>query len=159
MSGALGRSLVLVLCGVLAACGGDRTAADHFREGEELVMKGEFDQAIAAYQKGLELEPGSAVGHNLLGMAYRFKYNAVRTAEWKEKELAEFEKAVASDSTFWPAYVNLGATLFYMGKKAEATPHFRRALDLYPDNPEREELEKLISQGTGDPEEVSPDSN
>lgn len=156
MSEGLARSLVVFLCAFLAGCGGESTAADHFRKGEELAMKGDYDQAIASYQKGLEAEPHSAVGYNLLGMAYRFKYNSVRSEDWKEKELSAFRQAVASDSTFWPAYVNLGATLYYMGREAEAAPCFQRALDLYPGNPEREELESMIEKGSA---EAPPDSN
>ena len=87
------------------------------------------------------------MGFNLLGMAYRMKYNTLRAAEWKEKEIGAFRKAVAADSTYEPAHINLGATLYYLGNKTEAAPHFRRALELNPDNPEREQLEQFILEG------------
>lgn len=157
MSAGFRSGVLLLVLGWVLGCGRADTAADFFRRGEEQALKGEYDQAIAAYEKGLEMEPESAVGHNLLGMTYRFKYNTIRSSEWKEKELQAFERSVACDSTFWPAYVNLGATLYYMGRAEEAAPCFRRALELYPDNPEREQLEALIAKGETSPAPPGPD--
>jgi tetratricopeptide (TPR) repeat protein len=137
---------VIVL--LLPGCG-TKTVQDHFREGEQQVAAGKLDEAIASYEAGLELEPGSAAGHNLLGMAYRLKYNALRSSEWKEKEIVAFERAEAADSTFWPAFINLGATLYYMGNPEGAASHFERALALYPQNPERAQLEAMIREGAG----------
>lgn len=130
---------------------GAKSAQDYFRKGEQLATAGKLDDAIEAYQTGLEMEPGSAMGYNLLGMAYRLKYNALRSTQWKQKEIAAFEQAELADSTFWPAYVNLGATLYYMGNAHDAAPHFIRALTLYPQNPEREKLEAMIREGQGEP--------
>ena len=161
-SGTMSRLFPLVLVVLVAGGCGAKTAQDHFREGEQLVTAGKLDEAIAAYQAGLELEPGSAMGYNLLGMAYRLKYNAFRSSEWKQKEIAAFERAELADSTFWPAYINLGATLYYMGNPEGAASHFRRALVLYPQNPEREQLEAMIREGSGQPppdsESAAPDS-
>jgi tetratricopeptide (TPR) repeat protein len=138
---------------LLAGChgGSAKTAQKYFDQGAERFQDKDYDQAIAAYLKGIQLEPASAVGYNLLGMAYRWKYNAVGASMWKEKEIDAFRKAVAADSTFYPAYINLGASLYYMGSKAEAAPYFERALVLYPENPERPALEKMIREGGGTP--------
>jgi tetratricopeptide (TPR) repeat protein len=136
----------------------DKTAQDHFRKGEQLVTAGKLDEAIAAYEEGLDLEPKSAMGYNLLGMAYRLKYNALRSSEWKEMEIDAFQRAEEADSTFWPAFVNLGATLYYMGQREEAAPHFVHALALYPQNPEREQLEAMIREGSGVPPPAPADS-
>jgi len=137
------------LAGVLFAtgCGKGQSAQSYFDEGAEQFQDGHYEQAVAAYEKGLEMEPRSAVGHNLLGMAYRMQYNTVRAAEWKEKEIEAFRTAVDCDTTYWPAYINLGATLYYLGRKEEAAPYFRTALDLYPENPERAQLEGFIAEG------------
>jgi tetratricopeptide (TPR) repeat protein len=152
--GAWARALApLALAAVLAACGGAPSAQSYFDAGARKFQAKDYDGAIAAYQQGLRLEPRSAVGQNLLGMAYRFKYNAVRDSQYKEKEIAAFEAAVAADSTFVAAQINLGATLYYLGRKAEAAPHFRRALELQPDNPEREQLEGFIREGGLEPPE------
>lgn len=138
-----------VLLGGLAVsgCGKGKSAQSYFNLGAERYGEEDFEGAIAAYQQGLELEPRSAVGHNLLGMAYRMQYNTVRSAEWKEKEIAEFRTAVECDSTYWPAYINLGASLYYLGRKEEAAPWFETALVLHPENPERLQLEGFIEEG------------
>ncbi len=146
------RVLGTLALAALAACGGgDKSAQKLFDRGAAHYAKRDYDRAIADFQEGLKLEPNSAVGYNLLGMAYRWKYNTVRAGEWKEREVEAFRLAVAADTTFWPAYVNLGASLYYMGKKREAAPLFNRALVLNPDLPDREELEKFIREGGAEP--------
>ncbi len=143
-----------VLLGILlAGChgGSAKTAQKYFDQGAERFQDKDYDQAIAAYLQGIRLEPTSAVGYNLLGMAYRWKYNVVRASMWKDKEIDAFRKAVAADSTFYPAYINLGASLYYVGSKSEAAPYLERALVLYPENPERPTLEKMIREGGGTP--------
>jgi tetratricopeptide (TPR) repeat protein len=152
VSGAAAWLPALVLALALAACAKSApTAQSYFDEGARLFQSGDYDAAIAAYERGLLLEPRSAVGQNLVGMAYRFKYNAVRDSRYKDKEIAAFEAAVVADSTFAPALINLGATLYYLGRKPEAALHFRRALAVNPDNPEREQLEGFIREGGLEP--------
>ena len=136
-------SLVVLL---LAACQQNQ-AQDWFERGADAYQEGRFAEAVEAYQQGLDLEPESAVGWNLMGMACRMQFNQIRSEEWKRKEEQAFKKAVAADSTFWPAQINLGATLYYQGKPREAAPFFKRALELNPDNPEKERLLEFISEG------------
>ena len=137
----------MVLLLALLGCSGGQSAQSYFDLGAERFQNKEYDEAIAAYRKGLELEPTSAVGHNLLGMAYRWKYNTLGVVEWKEREIEAFRQAVVCDSLYAPAHINLGASLYYTGKKAEAAPFFERALSIYPDNPERGQLEQFIREG------------
>lgn len=152
VSGAAAWLPALALALALAACAKSAPSAQScFDEGARSFQSGDYDAAIAAYQRGLALEPRSAVGQNLLGMAFRFKYNAVRDSRYKDQEIAAFEAAVAADSTFAPALINLGATLYYLGRKVDAAPHFRRALEVDPDNPERVQLEGFIREGGLEP--------
>ncbi|TET21619.1 MAG: tetratricopeptide repeat protein [Candidatus Cloacimonadota bacterium] len=129
------------------SCQNKRSSVDLFTEGEKLFKQHKYDEAIAKYEEGLKLSPNSAVGHNLVGMAYRFKYNALKDPSLREKEIAAFNKAIEVDSTFWIAYINLGATYYYNISKEKAIPYFEKALVLNPANPEREELEKMIEEG------------
>ncbi len=55
--------------------------------------KGELDPALANLKKALEKEPGSAIMHYHLGMAYHAKGDAARAKE-------HLQKAVAGDSRF-----------------------------------------------------------
>ena len=149
---ALAGAMLLAVSWLAGCRGGDDTGAARFFEaGAKKYEAGKYDEAVADYERGLAVEPNSAVGYNLLGMAYRMKYNTLRASEWKEKEIEAFTRAVAADSTYWPARINLGATLYFLGEKERAAEQFRRALELHPDNPEREELERFIREGGMEP--------
>lgn len=147
--------LMALCCLILVACGasGDKSQ-DHERQAQEWLEKGmaqfqkqEYDAAIASFNKSVELYPNSAVSYNMLGMGYRFKYNQVRNQELKEKEIAAFQKAIDLDPNYWVALVNLGATYYFMGEKAKAAPLFKKALEVNPQHPEKEEIKKLIAEG------------
>jgi len=111
----------------------------------------QYDQAIATLNQALKEEPKSATVYNLLGMAYRFKYNQVRNQELKQQEIAAFKKAIEIDPNYWVALINLGATYYYQGEKAKAAPLFKKALALNPQHPEKAQLEKMIQEGMKKP--------
>lgn len=115
-------------------------------QGAGLMEKKKYDQAIATFKQAIKEEPNSAVTYNLLGMAYRFKYNQVRSQDLKNQEIAAFKKALEIDPNYWVALINLGATYYYLGEKAKAAPLFKKALSLNPDHPEKAELEKMIQE-------------
>lgn len=129
----------------LAACGGD-SPEKHLQEGMAHFQQQEYDQAIASYQKAIKLAPRAAAAYNLLGMAYRFKFQQLRSPDLQAKETAAFEKAIELDPNFWVAMINLGATHYYRGDKAKAAPLFKKALSLNPDHPEKAQLEKMIAE-------------
>ena len=141
----LGLFLILL---VAVVCSQKKSAQDYFNEGAKFFQKGDFDKAIEYYTKGIEIKPGSAVGHNLLGMAYRFKYNQSGNSEWRKKEIASFQKAIELEPDFVPALVNLGATFYYSGDKKKAAPYFKHALEVMPGHPEAEQLKKMIAEGS-----------
>ena len=120
-------------------------------EGAGQMQQKHYDQAIAIFQKALQEEPQSATTYNLLGMAYRFKYNEVRNKDLKNQEIAAFKKAIEIDPTYWIALINLGATYYYMGEKAQAAPLFKKALTINPNHPDKVQLEKMIQEGEKKP--------
>jgi tetratricopeptide (TPR) repeat protein len=136
----------VVVC-VILSCQGRKSSTALFEEGQKLVEEKKYDEAIAKYQQGLAISPRSATGYNFLGMAYRFKYNAENDARLREKEMAAFAKAIELDSSFWVAYVNLGATYYYSGRKKEAAPYLERALELFPEHHEKDKILKMIEEG------------
>jgi tetratricopeptide (TPR) repeat protein len=115
-------------------------------KGQAAFKQGKYDQALQAYDQALKKEPRSAVILNLKGMAYRFKYNQLRSPDLKEKEIAAFQKAIEMDPKFIPALVNLGSTYYFSDKKQEAAEQFKRVLELMPQHPEAEQLKKMIAE-------------
>jgi len=115
------------------------------------MKKQQYDQAIATLNQAIEQGPESATVYNLLGMAYRFKYNQVRNQELKQQEIAAFKKAIEIDPDYWVALINLGTTYYYQGEKAKAAPLLQKALELHPKHPEKAQLEKMIQEGMKKP--------
>ena len=130
---------------VLLGCGGDG-AEKYMQDGFVHFQKQEYDQAIASYQQAIKLEPRSAAAYNMLGMAYRFKFQQLRSPETKAQEIAAFEKAVEMDPKYWVALINLAYTYYFEGEKAKAAPLFKKALALNPDHPEKVQIEKMMGE-------------
>jgi tetratricopeptide (TPR) repeat protein len=144
--------LGFVVLVVLTSCGGGgETAEKHMQAGFIHFQKQEYDQAIASFQKAVELEPKAAAGYNMLGMAYRFKANQLGIPELRAKEIAAFQKSLEADPKYWVAMINLGTTYSGQGEKAKAAPLFKKALALNPQHPEKELIEKLIAEGEAKP--------
>lgn len=140
--------LVFLMLAALTGCGGD-SPEKYLQEGFVHFQKQEYDQAIASYQKAVKLDPKAAAAYNMLGMAYRFKFQQLRNPELQAQEIAAFEKSVELDPKYWVAMINLGATYYYRGEKAKAAPWFKKALALNPDHPEKAQVEAMIAEGEG----------
>lgn len=119
-------------------------ATKRFQVGSKYFGAGKYEHAISNYLEGLKIAPESALGHNLLGMAYRFKYLKTGDYSYREKEIRSFRRSLELQPMFIPAVKNLGVTLMNIGQKEEAVSLFRKALELNPNDPEKELLIKLI---------------
>lgn len=134
----------------ILGCGGD--AADKYmQEGFIAFQQQKYDEAIASYQKAIKAEPRAAAAYNMMGMAYRFKYNRLRVPELRQQEMAAFQKAIEIDPKNWVAMINLATTYYTDGQKDKAAPLFKKALELKPDHPEKAEIEKMIAAGEAQP--------
>lgn len=129
----------------------NRTAEYYFESGEKAFEKGEYSEAVKLYKQGIKLAPDSSVGYNLLGMAYRYGYDQLGSRSLKQEEEDAFRKSVELAPTNAVALVNLGATLFYEGRKSEAVVYLRRALEAQPDHPDRAAIEEMIRQAEQSP--------
>jgi tetratricopeptide (TPR) repeat protein len=144
--------LGIVVLVVLTSCGGGgETAEKCMQAGFIHFQKQEYDQAIANFQKAIELEPKAAAAYNMLGMAYRFKGAQLGIPELRAKEIAAFQKALEADPQYWVAMINLGVTYYGQGDKAKAAPLLKRALALNPQHPEKADIEKMIAAGETKP--------
>jgi len=132
---------------IFGCTGNNDDAQSLINEGGSLFQKGNYDAAILKYSEALQIDPDNAVGHNLLGMAYRFKFNQTGAQEFKDKEIDSFKKAIAFEPRYWVAYKNIAASLYYQNKKKEAVPYLEKALELQPDDPEKAILLQWIDEG------------
>jgi tetratricopeptide (TPR) repeat protein len=147
-------AVIIVLAAVALTsgrCWAVSEAQKFMERGADQMEKKHYDQAISSFKKAIQADPNSAETYNLLGMAYRHKYNQVHIKGLKNKEIAAFQKAVEVDPNNWVALINLGATYYYMGEKAKAAPLFKKALSLNPNHPEKAQLEKMIQEGEKKP--------
>jgi tetratricopeptide (TPR) repeat protein len=138
---------------VLAAtlgCGGD-SAEKYIQEGFVNFQQQKYDEAIASYEKAITLEPRAATAFNMIGMAYRFKFNKLGVPEFRQKEMAAFQKAIEIDPKNWVAMINLATDYYADGQKGKAASLFKKALELNPDHPEKADIRKLIAAGEANP--------
>ncbi len=139
-----------ILLAALTGCSGE-SAEKYMQEGFANFQQQKYDEAIADYEKAIKLEPRAAAAYNMMGMAYRFKYNKLGVPEFRQKEMAAFEKAVEIDPKNWVALVNLGTDYYVEGQKAKAAPLLKKALELNPDHPEKLTLQNMIEAGEAKP--------
>jgi len=139
-----------VLLAVLLGCGGDN-AEKYMQAGFVNFQQQKYDEAIANYEKAIKLQPRAAAAYNMIGMAYRFKYNQLGVPEFRQKEMAAFAKAVEIDPKNWVVMINLATAYYAEGQKAKAAPLFKKALELNPDHPEKPVLQKMIAEGEAKP--------
>jgi tetratricopeptide (TPR) repeat protein len=146
--------LRLILIGMLLAalmgCSGD-SAEKYMQAGFADFQHQKFDEAIANYKKAIKLNPRAAAAYNMLGMAYRFKYNKSGVPEFRQKEMAAFAKAIDIDPKNWVAMINLATDYYIAGQKAKAAPLFKKALALNPHHPEKLAIQKMIEEGEAKP--------
>ena len=142
--------LATMLLAALLGCSGDN-AEKYIQEGFANFQQQKYDAAIASYEKAIKVEPRAAAAYNMMGMAYRFKFNQLGVPEFRQKEMAAFQKAVEIDPKNWVAMINLATDYYADGQKGKAAALYRKALELKPDHPEKAEIQKWIAEGESKP--------
>jgi tetratricopeptide (TPR) repeat protein len=140
------------------ACQGDNPNVHGLaRIGAMLSDRGKFDEAIPYLKRAVEMDPGWATGHKILGITLEkknrieeavhsyqtaldinpalpdvhYRLGIILTRQGKEDEaVACFERVLAVDPTFAVAYVNLGLASQHKRKLDEAITLFKKAIDL-----------------------------
>jgi tetratricopeptide (TPR) repeat protein len=122
-----------------------REAESWFQKGLDLEETGApIEQAIEAYGKALELNPGAAGALVNLG-----------TIHYRQRQFAEAERyymaAIVADSSYPLAQFNLGNLYDERGRLKEAFEYYRRALGLNPNYADAHFNLALLCERTGDP--------
>ncbi|MCE0497325.1 MAG: tetratricopeptide repeat protein [Methylacidiphilales bacterium] len=89
--------------------------------------KGQVDEAIAWYEKGLEVSPNLALTRDNLGAAL-LKEGRV------DEAVAQFQKALEIIPNYTDAHYNLGNAFAQKGRVDEAIDQYQKALELTPDD-------------------------
>jgi tetratricopeptide (TPR) repeat protein len=142
--------LTTMFLAALLGCGGD-SADKYMQEGFVALQQQKYDEAIACYEKAIKLEPRAAAAYNMMGMAYRLKFSQLGVPEFRQKEMAAFQKAVEIDPKNWVAMINLATDYYADGEKAKAAVLYKKALELKPDHPEKDDIQKRIAAGESKP--------
>jgi len=112
---------------------------------------GNFEEAILAGQRALELDNRNATVHNTLGIltARRAARRSGATA-LRARAIEHFREALRLNPLHTSAYVNLGKELARQGKADQAMALYRRAVRLRPDFPEAHFNMGNLAAGQGD---------
>ncbi len=137
--------LAVILLLTLPAC--SDPGEKYLQEGFASFQQHDYDKAIEYYEKAVAMGTKSAGAFNMLGMAYRFKFQQTGSPELQQNEIDAFQKAVNLDPKYWVAMVNLGTTYYARGDKAQAAVWLKKALALNPNHPEKAQIEKMIAEG------------
>ena len=101
------------------------SAAAHYNLGTALTSAGLFDDAIAAYERALRIDPGYTKALNNLG-------DTLMASGRIADAIPRYEQSVALDPTMPESRNNLGAALWRRGEYARANRELREALRLRP---------------------------
>ena len=107
-----------------------------------------YDDAAAAYQEAIELNPDAIAVH-------RHKGEALRLAKKYDEAVGEFRLAIKAEPKYASAHNDLGITLGAMGKHDDAMAEFRAAVAVDPHYPLFHENLGLALQTAGKPEEAA----
>ena len=84
-----------------------------------------LDEAISEYRQAIQLDPKSALPHNVLG-------NMLSDQGKAEEAISEYRQAIQLDPKDAVPHYNLGNVLLNQGKTEEAISEYRQAIQLDP---------------------------
>jgi pentatricopeptide repeat protein len=93
--------------------------------GNELAEQGDYDGAMAEYQKVLKVDEGNALAHNNLGIIYKRKGLYITAVE-------EFKAALEGLPNYFKAYNNLANVYFERGDYEDAVKYYNKCLSIKP---------------------------
>jgi tetratricopeptide (TPR) repeat protein len=111
--------------GLLAGSERQETAGDAFREGVAAQARGDFETAVEAYGRALQIQPRLAEAHANLGAV-------LARLGRQEEAVAAYERALAIDPRLTAARLNLGLAHYRAGRLSAAVEAFRSVFEADP---------------------------
>jgi len=115
-------SALALLLLILPQCS-QKSAVDPFDEAVRFTEQGDYEKAVASFEKSIALHPGNPRGYFALGGIYNVQNQHL-------KAIGLFKKALEIDPTFFDAHFGLGFTYEAMGKKTEAEIEYKKYRDM-----------------------------
>jgi tetratricopeptide (TPR) repeat protein len=103
--------------------------AAHINLGDAFILKGQVDDAVAQYQRALQINPDYPEALTNLGVAL-FRKGRVDDA------VAQYQKALSIKPNFMQAHNDLGLALVQRGQVDDAVTHYQKALEINPNSAE-----------------------
>ena len=103
----------------------ERKSAIHLFKGAACVLKEQWDEGIAQYNKALELNPRFAIAYRTRGFAYcgKGKY---------DRAVSDFNKAIELNPMYADAYLCRGFACCGKGQYDQAISDYSKAIELNP---------------------------
>jgi eukaryotic-like serine/threonine-protein kinase len=109
---------------------------------------GNVDKAIALLQRGVQLDPQSAVSYAALGEAYYYKNFANPDPQWQRLTSDNASKAVVLNNDLAEAHISMGMAKVQSGDSTAAEKEFQKAAQLDPKSSvAHDKLGRLYSKG------------
>ncbi len=112
-------------------------ALQHFKRGNSLHIKGEYEKALQEYEAAIKAAPDSSEAHTNLGVIQE------RLGHHK-LALKSFDKAVAFHSDSTEVHYNRGIVLASLKRYDDAYRAFDKALEIQPQNDKARENRKKV---------------
>jgi len=104
-------------------------ARPHHNLGMALQRAGRIDEAMAEYERVLEIRPEHAIAHNNLGNIYREKGRLADAARVLQRAIRLDPQHIKAKG----AHSNLGNVLLELGRYVEAEAAYKKALEINPE--------------------------
>lgn len=113
----------LIICGQATAAG--LTVDDYYNQGVFYDNLSQYTEAIASYDKALEINPNYSEAWNNRGTALSGLGNYTDA-------VVSYDKALKIDSNYSKAWNNRGIALYNLGKYNDAVASYDKALEINP---------------------------
>jgi tetratricopeptide (TPR) repeat protein len=128
-SGFMRRLVLYIICGICFFYTSSSVAQDKssawLDKGVALVMDGKYDEAIKAFDKAIQLNPGDAVAYNNRGAAYG------QIGNYKQ-QIDDSNKAIELNPKDAVAYNNRGVAYGELGNHEQEIEDCSKAIELNP---------------------------